>query len=140
MKKMVFFLCLLAAMGANAAQTKSVMELPSVSPYDGDTLRTNQRPVEGLPPISIRVFGIDTPEIRGKCEFEANLARQAKDRVKELVGNSPVKVYIYGWDKYGGRVVGDVILQSGQNLGEILIKEGLAVPYNGGKKKNWCAQ
>lgn len=55
-----------------------VSEVTSI--YDGDTFRVN---ISGWPEIigeriPIRVNGIDTPELRGKCEEEIVLARKAK--------------------------------------------------------------
>ncbi len=48
--------------------------------YDGDTFKAT---IEGWPPIigeavGIRVNGVDTPEIRTKCDQEKLLARKAK--------------------------------------------------------------
>lgn len=39
-------------------------------------------------------------------------------------------------DKYF-RLLGDVYVDD-KNLGASLVKAGLAVPYEGGTKKNWC--
>jgi len=38
--------------------------------------------------INIRVAGVDTPEIRGKCPAEKALAIEARDRVRELLTNA----------------------------------------------------
>ena len=48
--------------------------------YDGDTFRAT---VKGWPPligerIPIRIAGIDTPELKGKCKREKQLAKKAK--------------------------------------------------------------
>jgi len=56
----------------------SIAEVTSI--YDGDTFRAN---IPDYPPIigqhmGIRINGVDTPEIRGKCEQEKVLARKAK--------------------------------------------------------------
>ena len=56
----------------------NVLEVTSI--YDGDTFRAN---IEGYPAIigehmSIRINGIDTPELRGKCDKEKQLARKGK--------------------------------------------------------------
>ena len=53
----------------------NVLEVTSI--YDGDTFRGN---IEGFPAVigdsmSIRINGIDTPELRGKCDKEKQLAR-----------------------------------------------------------------
>ena len=55
--------------------------------YDGDTITFN---LPGLHPIigekiNIRVNGIDTPEIRGKCEKEKYDAKQAKEMVTDIL-------------------------------------------------------
>ena len=41
------------------------------------------------------------------------------------------------WDKYGGRVLGHVIID-GQSLSDMLIRAGLARPYHGEAKSSWC--
>lgn len=49
-----------------------------ISVYDGDTIRVDiancDQPIL-CQNISIRIFGIDTPEIRGKCQNEKHLAK-----------------------------------------------------------------
>jgi len=44
---------------------------------------------------------------------------------------------ILKWDKYGGRVLGDVYLDH-QSLAQSLISAGLARPYKGEAKSSWC--
>jgi endonuclease YncB( thermonuclease family) len=41
------------------------------------------------------------------------------------------------WDKYGGRILGNVIV-NGKDVSAILISEGLGRKYNGEAKKSWC--
>ena len=108
--------------------------------YDGDTFRVN---INSYPPIigqnmSIRVNAIDTPEMRGKCLKEKELARKAKKlTVSKLRGAKVVELRNMQKGKYF-RIVADVFIDN-QSLANILIKENLAVPYNGGKKiKDWC--
>ena len=79
---------------------------------------------------SVRVDGIDTPEIRGKCQRENDLARV-------LLG-STVMLEDVRHGKYAGRVVARVILADGQDLSKVLIIENLGVPYDGGKRFAWC--
>ena len=55
--------------------------------YDGDTVTfnlPNLHPIIGEK-ISIRVNGIDTPEIRGKCEKEKYDAKQAQEMVADIL-------------------------------------------------------
>lgn len=109
---------------------------------DGDTVEiaVDFLP-EPLPPkLSIRVLGIDTPEKapRALCDAEAAKAKLASAFTKDAVAAAKVvDVQIKTWDKYGGRVLGDVFLD-GQSLAEMLINQGLARPYKGEAKSSWC--
>lgn len=108
--------------------------------YDGDTIKVNivgYRDIIGLE-IPIRVAGIDTPEIRGKCVNEKVEAIKAKRFVaKELMYAKRIKILQPMRDKYF-RIVGEV-WYDGKYLSSQLLSEGLAVPYDGGTKTNpWC--
>ena len=108
--------------------------------YDGDTITFN---LPGLHPIigekiSIRVNGIDTPEIRGKCEKEKYDAQQAKEMVAEILKDAE-QIVLKNMErgKYF-RIAADVIVD-GENLADMLIEAGMAIKYDGGKKTHkWC--
>lgn len=90
--------------------------------------------------LSLRIDGIDTPEkgFRADCSEENMKSLNAKlFTEQEIMGALSVKILIRDWDKYGGRVLGDVILD-GEKLSERLIKNGYAIPYDGGHKESWC--
>jgi endonuclease YncB( thermonuclease family) len=125
---------------AKVSQTRYEYNVTGV--YDGDTFYIE---MPGLPPelkrIGVRVRGIDTAEMRGKCNEERRTAAGAKlftTRMLKLSGN---KVTLQGlkWDKYGGRVGADVFLSNGENLAQLMIKQGYARPYTGGKRAGWCS-
>ena len=100
-----------------------------VSRYGRDYSSKNQ---------SVRIIGIDTPELRGSAECEKVLARAARDRVVEFVSGD-VKIEIKGLDKYG-RALGDVF-NNGESLSETLIAEGHGRAYDGGTRdRNWCSE
>ncbi len=108
--------------------------------YDGDTFRAN---LVGYPEIvgyriGIRVNGIDTPEMRGKCQKEKDLARKAKQfAVTKLRAAKKIELKNMKRGKYF-RIVADVYVDN-RNLGTMLIENHLAVPYDGGHKaKDWC--
>ena len=105
--------------------------------YDGDTVRTPIRALKGLPTLSIRFYGIDTPEIRGACEYEKSLAIKARDRLNVIL-EGEVTVTPMGWDKYGGRFTATIHDMDGRNVAYVLIAEGLGRPYFGEKKQSWC--
>jgi endonuclease YncB( thermonuclease family) len=47
------------------------------------------------------------------------------------------QVTLYGWDKFGGRVLGDILV-NGQSVRSGLIANGLAREYYGEAKQSWC--
>jgi endonuclease YncB( thermonuclease family) len=109
---------------------------------DGDTVEIAVGFLpEPLPPkLSIRVLGVDTPEKapRAKCEAEAEKAKLASAFTKSAIANArEIDVQLKEWDKYGGRVLGYVLLD-GHSLTDMLIDEGLARPYKGEAKSSWC--
>ena len=113
------------------------MKFVGLRAYDGDTIKTPIVALKGLPKLSIRIAGIDTPEIRGKCDYEKTQAIKARDRLNQLL-EGEVTVTPLSWDKYGGRFIATVQDKDGRNVSEILITEGLARPYQGEKKLPWC--
>jgi endonuclease YncB( thermonuclease family) len=110
-----------------------------ISVYDGDTFRVN---IDSLPPIvgkniPIRVNGVDTPEIRGKCQYEKNLALKARDFVRAKLANAKeIKLTNLQRGKYF-RVVANVVVD-GVSLEQELLDNELAYEYGGGKKLSWC--
>jgi micrococcal nuclease len=108
--------------------------------YDGDTITFNLpslHPIIGEK-ISIRVNGIDTPEIRGKCEKETYDAKQAKKMVADILKNAEVIILKNMERGKYFRIAADVIVD-GENLADMLIEAGVAIKYSGGKKTHkWC--
>ena len=131
---------------ANPIYDQLEAEILSVFPItriiDGDTVafEANFLPDPLKQELSIRVYGVDTPEKswRGKCESEQALGEKASKFTKKLIAEGKViKVAIYKWDKFGGRVLGDVIID-GKSLRYALIEKGYAREYYGDKKESWC--
>jgi endonuclease YncB( thermonuclease family) len=109
---------------------------------DGDTVafRADFLPAPLKPELSIRIYGVDTPEKghRAQCTKEKALEERASEFTRAAVKNSKIqRVKLMRWDKYGGRVLGDVILD-GESLRAMLINQGLAREYYGDKKQSWC--
>jgi micrococcal nuclease len=98
---------------------------------DGDTIR--------FAGVKIRVEGIDTPEIHDyKCEQELKRGLRAKSRLLELINEGPFKIVSTGdddADQYGRKL--RRLMRNGLSLGELLIDEGLARRYAGGRR-SWC--
>jgi len=109
--------------------------------YDGDTFRAN---IAGWPDIighriGIRINGIDTPEIKGKCKDEKILARKAKQfTVTALRSAQYITLKNIKRGKYY-RIIADVYVD-GSNLAELLLKNQLARAYHGEKRQSWCTK
>lgn len=130
------------ALGACATGPRHSAEgWPILGVIDGDTLRVH---VATLPPsiseVHVRVKGIDTPERGGhaSCPRERELAERAFAFTRARInGAKNVEFKNLQWDKYGGRVLAEVIID-GQPLAGLLMAGGLAQPYFGGARPNWC--
>ena len=107
--------------------------------YDGDTCYVIAPSLpESLQKMSVRVLGIDTPEIRGGCDKEKALAKQGRVVAnREFRAAKLIEFRDLKWDKYGGRVLSNVYLD-GELYAQKLIDSGLARAYDGGTKKGWC--
>ena len=142
MKKLLtllFFVPLVAIAQQKAGVTYDVV-LSRV--IDGDTVgfQANWLPDPLKKELSIRVYGVDTPEksFRAKCPSEAQRGEAATEFTKKLINSSQKKqIILMDWDKYGGRVLGDVILD-GKSLRQQLIANGFAREYYGEAKTSWC--
>lgn len=109
------------------ASVASAADLPhGVQVHDGDSLK-----------VTIRVENVDAPELQGKCPAETRLARQAREFTAEWMARHAGKVEIRASkiDRYG-RVVA-VVSAGGEDLGEALVKAGLARRW-AGRREPWC--
>ena len=110
-----------------------------VEVYDGDTFKIDlpsQHPLFG-DDISVRVLGIDTPELRGTSDEVKALAYKAKNRTQELLSDAKtIELKNPQRDKYF-RILAEVWID-GESLGEKLKSDGLAKEYDGeGARPVW---
>lgn len=110
-----------------------------VKVIDGDTLDVLARVWLGQTVhIRVRIDGVDTPELRGRCAGERAQAQEARSwLVRQLAGRS-IALREVRLGKYAGRVVARVELDDGQDLSVMLRRAGLARPYDGRKRTDWC--
>jgi endonuclease YncB( thermonuclease family) len=109
---------------------------------DGDTVafQANWLPDPLKKELSLRVFGVDTPEKghRAKCPQENEKGQAATQFTKDSINKAQKRqIILMDWDKYGGRVLGDVLLD-GKSLRMMLINNGFAREYYGETKTSWC--
>ena len=144
--KLYIFLALVIAIVVPAYAQKK----PQGVTYDAQIVRVNDGdtvvisapflPQPLKPELAVRVFGVDTPEKghRAQCPSEDQRGQAATQFTKNAINASQKRqVVLYGWDKFGGRVLGDIIL-NGQSLRAMLIQNGFAREYYGEAKQSWC--
>lgn len=109
-----------------------------ISNYDGGTIKVN---IPSWPAIignaiSVRIYGIDTPELKDRRKAVRNAALFAKAAVNRLCKKSRYLVLKnVRRDKYF-RLLADVYVNN-KSIAKILISKKLAKPYRGGKKRTW---
>ncbi|MCY1362651.1 hypothetical protein D9M69_493790 [compost metagenome] len=142
-----------ASINISAAPALPVIEIASAfatqsfTVTDGDTIRLDDG-------TRVRLNGFNAPESRDpQCDREAILGNRAKERLEELVATGRTRVSqvpcackpgTEGTDKCNyGRSCG-MLQVNGRDVGQILISEGLAVPFVCGQTRcpktprPWC--
>ena len=147
MKKLLA-LCLLLPVLAFAQKTPQgvTYDAQILRITDGDTvvIAAPFLPKPLKPELAVRVFGVDTPEKghRAQCPSEAQRGEAASAFTKNAIATAVAQggkfqATLYGWDKFGGRVLGDILI-NGQSLRAGLIANGFAREYYGEAKQSWC--
>ena len=143
MKKILITLLMLPALALAQKTPKGVTyDAQIIRVSDGDTIVISAPflPAPLKPELAVRVFGVDTPEKghRAQCPSEAQRGEQASAFTKNAVKSTKKhQVVLYSWDKFGGRVLGDIVLD-GVSLRAELIRNGFAREYYGDAKQSWC--
>ena len=105
--------------------------------YDGDTITiASKLPYDASPlyRLSVRLNGIDTPEIKGKNDDEKEAAKAARNALSNLIYGKQIRLENIKSEKYG-RILADVYLNQ-LHINDWLIRERYAVAYDGGTKKS----
>ena len=102
---------------------------------DGDTLKLDQR--------TIRIVGIDAPEVRAQCPAEAAGAERATAVLQRWVNAAPFELVPRldrPTDKYGRELMTARRTVRGQfeTAAEVLIEAGVARAYLGEARAGWC--
>lgn len=102
--------------------------------YDGDTFTADINCSEQFfcKGVSVRVKGVDTPEMKSHTELSVT----AKTTTTQFLQTKPITLVNCVKDKYF-RIVCDVYNGNKQNLSDVLLKANLAKPYDGGTKEEW---
>ncbi len=81
--------------------------------------------------IRVRLEGVDTPELRGQCDAERELAVRARDLVVARTAGQPVALYGVHYGKCAGRIVAKSMSEAARAS---LLDAGFAREYDGGKR------
>ncbi len=147
MNKLLALLLLVPALAFAQKQPKGVTyDAQILRVSDGDTvvIAAPFLPAPLKPELAVRVYGVDTPEkgFRAQCPSEDQRGQAASAFTKNAIAAAAAQggkfqATLYGWDKFGGRVLGDILI-NGQSLRAALIANGFAREYYGDAKQSWC--
>lgn len=145
MKLITTLLILVTLTGSALAQKQKpgvLYDVDITRVKDGDTIAFRAPWVpDPLPKeLAVRIFGVDTPEkgFRAQCPAEEARGQAAtKFTIQAVTQSQRRQLNLMAWDKFGGRVLGDVILD-GKSLRQMLIANGYAREYYGETKQSWC--
>ena len=144
MKKLLLTLLLVPTlvMAQKMPKNSATYDAQIIRVSDGDTIviAAPFLPKPLKPELAVRIFGVDTPEkgARAQCAQEDQRAQLASKYTSQLIAQGgKIQVTLYAWDKFGGRVLGDIIV-NGQSVRQGLIQNGLAREYYGEAKTSWC--
>ena len=147
---MTYYLCSKCFNSTNQDSDSDEIPIPFVIPitngkvikvYDGDTITIQFKLPYNKSPlykISVRLNGIDCPELKTKNLLEKQCSQIAKEKVTQLLINNVVELKNTGMDKYG-RLLADVYYKN-KSVNNWLLINHLAVPYDGKAKQvpeNW---
>ena len=142
MRIILFLIMFLPSLALAKNVEMKVYDYKLTRELDGDTAAFEAKflPDPLKKELLIRVYGVDTPEkgFRAKCESENAKGLAATEFTKKLISNGKkIQIAIAEWDKFGGRVLGDVLID-GKSLRVQLIQNGYAKEYYGLAKESWC--
>ena len=105
--------------------------------YDGDTITIAakvSRCSSTFYKFSVRLRGIDTPEIKGKTNDEKQAAIRARDTLSGKILHKSVSLKDVKYDKYG-RLLAEVYFK-GKNMNQWMLDNRLGIAYDGGTKES----
>jgi endonuclease YncB( thermonuclease family) len=107
-----------------------VVQAAELRVWDGDTFTLSGE--------RFRLLGVDAPELfSSKCEAEKRLAKKARARLQQLLGDGEgLVLQRHEQDRFKRTLV--VVVVDGRSVGEVLVKEEFAREWKG-KRESWCS-
>jgi len=144
-RPLILSFCSVVLSGALMADAQAVeriagpVEVKVSRVIDGDTFRGEALVWPGhVVRVSVRLRGIDAPEMRGRCPGEKEAAEAARLALAALIGDTTALVSNISGDKYFGRVLPDVSNADGQDIASALLERDLVRPYGGARRNTAC--
>jgi micrococcal nuclease len=137
----LFFLLVLIGvpLQGRAAQTlPGPFSFEVLQVIDGDTFRARV-PIwlDQTVTVKIRLSGVDTPEMKGKCPAETARAKLARDFAVTWLQQDDLRLVNVRYGTYAGRVLATAQTAEGVTLSQALLQAELAQPYRG-RRAQWC--
>ena len=115
------------------------VEARVVRVIDGDTFVAEAHVWPGHTiTVSVRIRGVDAPELRSRCDVEKAAATQSRTALEEMIQGATVRIYNISGDKYFGRVLADVTTAEEHPLADDLLERALVRAYAGGRRDSYC--
>ena len=137
----LFFLLVLIGvpLQGRAAQTlPGPFSFEVLQVIDGDTFRARV-PIwlDQTVTVKIRLSGVDTPEMKGKCPAETARAKLARDFAVTWLQQDDLRLVNVRYGTYAGRVLATAQTAEGVTLSQALLQAELSQPYRG-RRAQWC--
>lgn len=142
MKKVLFVIALLIDSLINLVQAESLItpQFKVNRVYDGDTFFIDiiRCDIDVLcKNLSIRVRGIDAPEMVARCSDEMEKAKEARRYLSGKL-NSAANVELAYLDRDAYFRIDATVLVDGVDIADEMVERGIARQYSGGKRGSWC--
>ncbi len=124
-----------AAVAARREMISGPVEARVVRVIDGDTFVAEAHVWPGQRiTVSVRIRGVDAPEMRSRCAAEKAAARKARAVLDRLLAEGSVWISDISGGKYYGRVLADVTTEPGGDVASRLLDARLVAAYGGGRR------
>lgn len=139
MKSLMSLIAVVILLAYLPAKAEDLTNVQWLNCHDGDTCAFNVLlPAVFGTDIGVRLSGIDTPELAGKCLQEKQLAAAARDFLRAQLKGAKIVLQSVFRDKYFR--IEAVVLANDVNVNQLMVQKGYAVLYTGqGPKHDWCA-
>lgn len=131
-------IAVLCAPGGALGETDRIsgpVEASLIRVVDGDTVLVSASPwPQQFITTYVRLRGINAPEMKSRCGAEREAAEGTRRALETLLADKNMQLEDISGDKYFGRVVARIRLSDGRDAAGVLLAQGLAEAYDGGRK------